>query len=102
MPECISDSTSFAEKTRWKSLYLSFVNRYVDTGTFSVFLPTITPSLTDQYLSLCPSQLSTSLPLNSSMRFDSPLRGGTSWGWAQAAGARAKTAAVAARRGPVG
>ena len=35
-------------------------------GTFSVFLPTITPSWTDQYF-LCPSQPSRSLPLNSLM-----------------------------------
>src|SRR5437867_9054636 len=42
----------------------------------SVFLPTMTPSSTDQYLS-CPSQPSRSLPLNTLMTSRSPLRGGT-------------------------
>src|SRR5438128_7756763 len=86
MPECISDWTSFPEKMRWKSLYFCLVNRYVETLMGSVFLPTITPSLTDQYLPLCPSQSSMSLPLNNSMRSDLPFFGGTSGASARASG----------------
>src|SRR5262249_16752333 len=62
----ISDLASLKSNTKRKSRYFFLVNRYVLTFTSSVFLPMITPSLTDQFFS-CPSQPSRSLPLNSSI-----------------------------------
>src|SRR5262249_35295039 len=75
-PECISDSTSFARQVSRKSLNFRLVSRYVLTGIGSRFLPTISPSWTDQRC-LCPSQPSRSLPLKSVVFSDSPWRGGT-------------------------